>query len=191
MEQYAAGQLRDLLWMGIRPDTVTYQSKMETAALCEMAHCPHWRAVYDHENTPVIVSSPRIEPWGTDFLVTAEKVVLDHVQGITVMARGLELLQENALYLYLCGIFGYLQPRMIYIPRLMAHDGRELTDISKTRGDWKIMDLRAHGVQPETALDILRKSCLVDPTGSWQAINVKSNPVLLKQTWKEVGIEEI
>ena len=137
MEQYAAGQLRDLLWMGIRPDAVIYQSKMESAVLQELAHCPHWRAVYDHENEPVIVSSPRIEAWGTDFPITAEKIVLDYMQGVTVMVRGLELLQENALYLYLCGIFGYPQPKMVYIPRLMQQDGTELTNISKTAGNWK------------------------------------------------------
>ncbi len=176
--QYASGQLNDLLWIGIEPTLVSYQSKMGDIVLAKKAKSPHWRAVYGHENPPIIVSNPRIDPWGPDFPVTAEKVILDHHQGVTVVIRGLELLQENALYLYLCGIFGYSQPRMIYIPRLMAQDGQEMTNISKTRGDWKIGDLRERGVRPEEILDLLRTSCLVDPHGGWQVSNVKNNPVL-------------
>lgn len=178
MEQYAAMQLRDLLWMGISPDIVAYQSQMEHIVLAEIAHCPRWRAVYDHVHEPVIVSDPRIEPWGTDFPVTVEKVILDHAQDVTVTVRGLELLQENALYWYLCGIFGFPQPEMIYIPRLMTRDGSELTNISKTLGEWKIQDLRARGVEPETIRAILRQSCLVDPDGDWLPANVKGSPVL-------------
>jgi len=178
MEQYAAGQLRDLLWMGVRPDVVAYQSKLERIVQSKMAHSPHWRAVYDHLNEPVIVSKPRIEGWGTSFCITAEKVILDHMQGVTVTVRGTELLQENALYLYFCGIFGYSQPKMIYIPRLMAHDGTELTNISKTVGKWRIQDLRGCGVEPGAIHAVLRQSCLVDPDGGWLPSNVKGNPVL-------------
>lgn len=187
MEQYAAGQLRDLLWMGIRPDAVTYQSKMEDIARHEMAHCPHWRMVYiQREWAPIIVSDPRIEPWGPDFYVTVEKIILDHEQGITTTVRGLELLQENALYLYLCGIFGYPIPTMIYIPRLMASDGGELTNISKTLGEWKVQDLRDRGVSPEAIRAILCEACLVDPDGGWLPLNLKGNPALPEGAWKEV-----
>jgi len=181
MEQYAAGQLRDLLWMGIRPDTVSYQSQMEAEAQLVIA-ASHWQAVYDnHQNEPIIVNASRIEGWGTSFPITAEKVVFDYAQKVTVMARGLELLQENALYLYLCGIFGYPQPKMIYIPRLMTHEGEELTDVSKTRGNWKIKDLRDHGTSPETILTVLRESCLVNPDGDWQIENLKGSPVLTRK----------
>lgn len=186
MEQYAAGQLRDLRWMGIEPDTVTYQSEMENTARRKMARCPHWRATYDHVNDPVIISEPRIEPWGTSFLVTAEKVVFDNLQGVTVTVRGLELLQENALYLHFCEIFGYPQPQMIYIPRLMAHDGSELTNISKTLGEWKIQDLRERGVSPGTIYIALRKSCLIDPDGGWRSGNLKGRPVL-EEVYMERG----
>jgi len=189
IEQYAAGQLRDLLWMGIRPDAVAYNSKMEDAMHCEMAHS-HWRMVYVPLGTaPTIVSNPRIEPWGPELYLTAEKVILDHAQGVTTMARGLELLQENALYLYLCGIFGYPIPEMVYIPRLMAQDGQELTDISKTRGDWKVQDLRGHGVSPEAVLAVLREACLIDPDGGWRPINIKGRPVLSGGAWEEVRMQ--
>jgi len=179
IEQYAAGQLRDLLWMGIRPDAVAYNSKMEDAMRYEMARS-HWRMVYvPPDAAPIIVSNPRIEPWGPELYLTAEKVILDHIQGVTVMARGLELLQENALYLYLCGIFGYPIPReMVYIPRLMAYDGAELADISKTRGNWKVQELRERGISPEAIRRVLRRACLRESDGSWDTLNIKSAPVL-------------
>jgi glutamyl/glutaminyl-tRNA synthetase len=186
MQQYAACQMRDLLWMNIEPVRVSYNSEMVDMVLQEMSGCPHWRVVQDHspcnpETTPVIRA--RIEPWGASSWLVAEKVILDHIQGIDVMVRGLELLQENSLYMYLCGIFGYRVPkRMIYIPRLMTREGRELTDVSKTRGKWKIQDLRNRGVTPEEILDLLRRSCLVDPDGPWLAKNVKLNPVLEEES---------
>lgn len=179
MRQFAASQLRDLLWLGIEPDEVSYNSKMEAEANLEIARCPHFRVVQDYspvnaELTPTIRA--KIEPWAPSSWLVAEKVVFDHMQDITVMARGLELLQENSLYMYLCGIFGYAPPMMIYIPRLMDHDGREMTDISKTRGEWKVKDLRESGASPEDVIFALRKACLVNPDGTWHAKNVKLQP---------------
>jgi glutamyl/glutaminyl-tRNA synthetase len=185
MQQIAATQLRDLLWMGLEPDSVSYNSQMEEMTLAELAACSHFRVVQDFspcnpETKPVIRA--RIEPWGASSWLVAEKVVLDHMQHISVLVRGLELLQENSLYMYLCGIFGYKIPgKMVYIPRLMAGDGRELTDVSKTRGDWKVCDLRSRGVTPERILGALRASCLVDPGGPFLARNIKYNPVLKEE----------
>jgi hypothetical protein len=155
---------------------------MEEQAISEMARCPHWRVVHDHspcnpETTPCIRAN--IEPWGASSWLVAEKVIFDHIQGVTVMARGLELLQENSLYMYLCGIFGYRIPnKMIYIPRLMTSDGKEMTDVSKTLGTWKVRDLRDRGFAPCDILETLRQSCLIDSDGPWLAKNVKLNPVL-------------
>jgi hypothetical protein len=56
-----------------------------------------------------------------------------------------------------------------------------LTDVSKTRGDWKVCDLRSRGVTPERILGALRASCLVDPGGPFLARNIKYNPVLKEE----------
>lgn len=176
--ELAEKQLDSLLWMGIEPQDVTYQSKQEGIVYKAIAKSPHFRGMYTYgERPPVIVSEPHIEAWGPDFSSATEKVILDHAAGVTVAVRGLELLQENALYLYLCGIFGYQAPRMIYIPRLMCHDG-ELADISKTQGNYKIDDLRREGASPEQIKDTLRRACLRDPSASWGIENLKGAPVL-------------
>lgn len=193
LQQNAASQLRDLEWMGFEFVEVAYNSRMEEIVLRESARSPHYWPVPDHwafdpKTYPQIISSPRIEAWGATFHDTAEKVILDHEMGINVMVRGLELVQENALYCYYCGIFGYPIPlKMYYIPRLMAYDGSELTDISKTAGNWKVQDLRASGVTQEEILTVLRHACLLDPTGGWGIDNLKGQPALtvdrLRKEW--------
>lgn len=180
MQEYAKGQLEDLEWMGIKSHKVVYNSLAESVVLQIMAERPRWRDIYNYrKDEPIIVSNPRIEPMGPMFFVTAEKVILDNLMNCDVIIRGLELLQENALYLYLCGIFGYPTPKkMIYIPRLMANDGTELASISKTAGQWKVEDLRAQHVSPEEIMTTLRHACLKDLSGGFTADNLQGAPVL-------------
>jgi hypothetical protein len=68
----------------------------------------------------------------------------------------------------------------------MADDGYEMTDVSKTRGDWKIADLRKNGVTPNTIISILAESCLTDTSGDWKVSNIKSRPALPEWARKEV-----
>lgn len=179
VDELALGQLEDLLWMGISPDRIFHQSGLEDAVRRELARSNRWVNInqYGYPNEPTVISDPPIEGWGPDFAVLVEKVILDHMQGINVTVRGLELLQENALYMYACAMFGYPEPKMIYLPRMMANDGSQLSDISKTAGNWKIRDLRDRGITPAEILDILRRSCLKNVGGTWEANNIKGAPV--------------
>ena len=182
IQEIAKGQLKDLNWLGIRPDEVYYQSDTEDFVFETLAHS-HWRMVVDFsplsaETEPTIVSEPKIEGWGLSTFLTVERVVLDHQVGANLIIRGVELLQENALYLYFCALLGYRYPACVYMSRLMAAEGKDLSDISKTSGNWKISSLRDQGVEPAEILQILRTSCLINPEGTWSVDNLKGTPRL-------------
>lgn len=179
--EIARQQLDDLAWLSVFPDRVIYQSAEEPRVLAFLA-ASRWQQVVDHFThpywDPVILSDPVIQPMGLTSYVVAEKVVLDHFEGVTAMVRGLELLSEHELYLYLCALFGFAPPRCIYATRLMTWDGEELGEVSKTEGNLKIKDIRARGVPARTVLEILRESCLIVPDGPFGLHNLKARPRL-------------
>lgn len=112
-------------------------------------------------------------PW-----LTVEKVVWDFLQSITHVIRGDELMTEASFYAFVCKWFGWPVPEQIFIPRLLTHDGNDLADVSKTRGNWKLADIRAQGWTPERVRSVLAVSCLKDPQAGWTVDNVRRAPVL-------------
>lgn len=181
MAEIAEEQLDDLAWLNISADRVIYQSAEEPRVLAFLA-MSRWQQVVDHFTHPYwdpeILSDQVIQPLGLTSHIVAEKVVLDHFEGVTAMVRGLELLSEHQLYLYLCALFGFAPPRCVYASRLMTWDGEELGEVSKTTGNLKIKDIRARGVPARTVLEILRESCLIVPDGTFDLHNLKTLPRL-------------
>jgi len=192
MREIAEQQLYDLNWMGFKFSDICYQSKMEEIVLRRLATSPHWRMVPEHwasdpSTYPIIISEPPIEAFGSYFFIAAEKVILDYVMNTDLLVRGLEFLQENALYSYFCGVFGFPIPKMIYVQRLMTHGGSELSDISKTLGNWRIEDLRNAGISQRDIMTVLRDSCLKNPSGSFGISNLKGAPELSVSSIEEMA----
>lgn len=184
MRRCAESQLRDFAWMGLDVGEAIYQSEQEEGVKRFLAQT-HFRMVIDHvgegmkETAPVIRVSPTISSFQTSAWVTAEKVVCDRWGGSDTLIRGLELLQEHALYMYFCALFGFRFPTCYYLPRLMATaDDGPMVNVSKTMGNWRVCELRDAGVAPERIHELLRASCLIDPAGSWCIDNVKNTPRL-------------
>lgn len=179
--EFAQGQLDDLAWLGVFPDRVVYQSAEESRVLAFLA-ASRWQQVVDHFPNPYwdpeILSVQVIQPIALASYITAEKVVLDHFEGVTAMVRGLELLSEHQLYLYLCALFGFAPPHCVYATRLMTWDGEELGEVSKTKGNLKIQDLRDRKIPSRVVLEVLREACLVDPTEGFTLDNLKAQPRL-------------
>lgn len=107
-------------------------------------------------------------------LITAEKVVFDHMIGTNLLVRGMDLMTEYALYQYFCERLGYPEPRHVYLPRLSWAGG----DMSKRFGGLFISDLRADGYTPQDIRDMLAKACLRHPWNGWTLTNLKGLPRL-------------
>jgi glutamyl/glutaminyl-tRNA synthetase len=107
-------------------------------------------------------------------LVTAEKVVFDHMIGTNLLVRGMDLMTEYALYQYFCERLGYKEPKHVYLPRLSWAGG----DMSKRHGGLFIADLRADGYTPEDIRWMLAKACLRHPWNDWSLLNLKGAPRL-------------
>ncbi len=187
-------QLEDLTWMNIEIDRVSYQSEMEES-VNKFLSTSHFRMVidsvgYKYDSRPVIVppsSSLGDFPLGTQH--TVEKVVMDYWGGSDVLIRGMEWVAEQHLYAYFCALFGFRFPLCYYVQRLVtAQDANTCTrmEISKTIGNWSILELREMGIEPSQIRRELRDSCLVDPDGSWHVDNLKHQPRLVSRRIEDV-----
>ncbi len=103
---------------------------------------------------------------------TPERVVMDHMLGITHVIRGEDFSTEYSLYRYFCDLFEYEAPKFVFLPRLMSSRG----DISKTNGGYTIVELRAEGYTPEEIKDLLCRACLNYFGDDWSWHNLKPNP---------------
>lgn len=129
------------------------------------------------DTVPEIISTVA-KPYPYVPYLTAEKVVADFLQDITLLIRGEDLLNEYSLYTFLCDAWGIPIPRQVFLPRLVASDGGELADLSKTSGGYAIHQLiQEENMSPAMIMQKLRQSCLKDPTRPFSLLNVKERPV--------------
>jgi len=103
---------------------------------------------------------------------TAERVVMDNMDGITHLIRGEEFALEYSLYRYKCDQFKFTAPKFFSLPRLVGKYG----DISKTAGGYSIAELRGEGYTAQELKDMLAKACLYCPQNGWQLYNLKREP---------------
>jgi len=180
MTNTAWRQVDDLKWMGIVPDEIVFQSEGEekvkkflSQSRFQMVH-----SYFQEGNiptVPTIIYGQEISPREMCSWTIVQRVVQDRWSDIDTVIRGVDLLQNHALYMYFCALFGFRFPKCYYMPRLTTvADG----DISKTIGNWSIPRLRDVGYLPEELHNILRSSCLIDPDGAWDINNIKGQPKL-------------
>jgi glutamyl/glutaminyl-tRNA synthetase len=94
----------------------------------------------------------RLGNWSYQFAATAD----DHLQGITDVIRGEDLLASTGRQIYLARLLGRaVPPRFRHHPLVMKSATQKL---SKSDGDTGIRELRARGITAEAVLDIARKA---------------------------------
>jgi len=189
-------QLDDLIWMGIKVDSVSRQSDLEQEMLLFLANSS-FRMVIDNagrayysSSLPTILVRPEIHGSPLSTQHTIEKVVFDHWENSDLLIRGTEWLQEHWLYMYFCALLGFPYPKCYYIPRLLAigESGslHPSIDISKTIGNWRMKDLREAGITPEEVRCVLGEACMLDPVGQWSLDNLKDQPRLTVRSIEDV-----
>jgi glutamyl/glutaminyl-tRNA synthetase len=175
--------LDDLAWLGIVPDEIVSEqgdrTKMEQAsmhicnpepAVVELFYSAHLPELPTHE-----YAAYPYHAW-----LTAHKVIYDFMNGVNLLIRGEDLLDEYSLYSYFCDAWGLPLLRHVYIPRLMMMkrgQEAEIAGISKTAGNMSIDSLRASGLTKTQVLEKLRHACLKDESGMWTIQNIKAMPL--------------
>jgi len=175
--KYAALMLKDLEYFGVNPDKVEYQTLLAGQAK------QLFRDEFGYTAPPQAFSPNRgaAEVVGMDapfypFVesITADKVVFDFIEGVTLCIRGIDLLTEDCLYRYFVERFQLPMPRMVYIPRLQF----EGDAVSKTEGSCKLTSYISNGYAPAEVVLNLAYDCLLEPRAGWFIDNVKPNPIL-------------
>lgn len=180
MDQYADTILEDLEWVGIKIDKIEFQSILEPEYKRLLHHLNGGdlpvREMYVFEQQPDVTYTNAVAYPYAPYL-TAEKVILDFMDVITLLIRGEDLLTEYSLYCYFCDLWGIRKPKHVYLPRLRMPDGSEMqSEISKTTGNFKVEGYRKSGMKPDKLLAKMREACLIDPDGKWLIKNIKRRP---------------
>jgi glutamyl/glutaminyl-tRNA synthetase len=175
MARIVEGQQNDLEWLGIKPDEYVRQSNIldDVHVLLENAHI----TVMPEEDTyilPELIGNDRVPLYPLTPTFTIEKVIMDYIEGVTHLIRGVDLLSEFGLYQYFCRQIALPRPIHIYLPRLRWQHG----DMSKTAGAQSVCDLRNSGFTPGQVRDMVATACLRYPPNGWAIENLKGNPSL-------------
>ncbi len=184
----------DLSWMGIEPDLYSYESKEkeENERYLKQINIDVEelkKPLKDLKNRerdgiyPQIKNIERPHPYVP--YLTAVKVVQDYREGCGILIRGDDLVSEFSLYCHLCKILNIPIPKFYFVPKLMQYkkEGSEdslsdLTDVSKTEGNFKLRDLRKKGYSPKEIIEWLGNLCLIDKKKGWDYENIKQRPTI-------------
>lgn len=177
----------DIEWAGAQVDAWESQLELEHATYSMLTTLNHgdlpMTEPFQHRTNADIRSDITMGyPYAPR--LTAEKVILDAMDYITFLVRGVDLVSEYALYMYFCEIWHLEPPQHIYLPRLMMAGNKELGEssehISKTRGGHTIRECRERGWTPDEVDERLRRSCLKAPNEGWTLDNLLEQPL-----WRE------
>jgi glutamyl/glutaminyl-tRNA synthetase len=131
-----------------------------------------------YSDFPEWISDPPINMYPAAPEYTLNHVIQDEYEGINWLIRGADLVDEFSLYAYFRQLIGLLPMRQTYLPRLVKQDGDQLSPVSKTLGGNSVRELtRIYGV--EGVIEILRRSCLINPCQGFVVNNIKPDPRLV------------
>lgn len=116
---------------------------------------------------------------------TFKKVILDYLDSVTYLIRGMDLMSEFSLYDWFCEVLNLPIPEQYYLPRLAVAQNNDLNQISKTVGGYTLASFRENGVDCDELEFRLSKSCLIDITKPWTIDNIKTQPVYDASLWKK------
>ena len=182
--EYSRAAVEDLQWLGIKiGDVVSQHDRYDEIAddleyLGFLENPLTGNPTLDYDAAAfAIVGEPGRHFYPYVPFLTVCKVVWDRRLGVTHVIRGDDLITEMSLYAHYCTRLGCPIPRQTFLPRLRLEQG-ELTDVSKTTGNWKLHGLRDQGWTAASVRRCLADSCLIDRTGEWTANNIKPCPIL-------------
>lgn len=172
-------------WLGIHVDK--YTSQLETEVETDkMLYYLNKGPISVQEMKTNIVQIPHIinptnhDPYPYVPWLTARKVVDDFLDEVTLKIRGDDLISEYALYSYFCDLWGLPQPTQWFLPRLFTEEGEKLTNVSKTKGNWKLSTIINSGIRPSILIEKLAYYCLIDPNREWSLDNIQPYPRMPK-----------
>lgn len=161
-------------WMGLRTDGYSRQTD-RLAEVHDILKTIEIRAADEYiPYQPELVADAYVPMFPFAPMLTAEKVVFDHMLGVNLLIRGVDLMTEYGLYQYFCEALGYPKPQHIYLPRLSWAGG----DMSKRHGAVFLSELRADGYTPEQIREMLGFACLRNISNGWALSNLKGAPRL-------------
>lgn len=179
----------DLKWVGLVPDLYSYTSQEKEKneeSIKNIIELDYYltdkKFIPEEHNEAGIKNIERSYPYVP--YLTAIKVVQDWREGINLLIRGDDLATEFSLYCYFCRCLDIPIPKHLYVPKLMqkiqgkAGAVSDLSDVSKTIGNFKIRDLREQGYSVKQIIGLLEDACLVDKLKGWDYENIKKNPLL-------------
>lgn len=172
MELIIKGQREDMEWMGLNP----YYWKKQSDIIDEVQEWIGKRISLLPDDalpaTPGIIGGEGLVLYPLTATLTAEKVVMDWMDGINMLIRGIDLITEYSLYQYYCRVFELPEPKHIYLPRLKWAYG----EMSKSAGSQTVCELRNSGYAPRQVKDRLETACLILPSNGWTLDNLKGSP---------------
>jgi glutamyl/glutaminyl-tRNA synthetase len=136
---------------------------------------------YSHDEKKFPITKTIDRPYPYVPYLTAIKVVQDWREECSVLIRGEDLLSEFSLYCHFCRLLNIPIPEFHYVPKLMQDNKDEifdLSDVSKTKGNFKLRDYREKGYTKEQVINILEEACLIDKQKGWDYDNIKKNPII-------------
>jgi len=167
------GMMADLIWLGIRPDVCEMQSEMmdkiDDLLENEFKYIPDRQWWSTDQGAEVVGLDHHVYPY-TDRL-TCEKVIMDSLEGISWMIRGMDLISEDCFYMHYCRLLLINPPRRTYVPRLNCGGV-----ISKTLGKYQIREFRENGMSPKDLTVLLARDVLSDRERGWHVDNVRDKP---------------
>jgi len=172
-------QREDVEWLGIPVDGWQTQSDILDDVHKEMKKYINKYTMFPDPYPHIMPISIRMGttwiPYPYTPFQTAERVIMDHMLGITHVIRGEDFLTEYSLYRYFCDVFERPHPKFICLPRLTDKYGR---DVSKTNGGYTITEFRNNGYTSGYIKRMLELACLNWPNNGWGLHNLKQNPRL-------------
>lgn len=172
-----AHQREDIEWLNIDVDEWQVQSEIHHQVILNLESVGYETMEDVAEGYHILPTNVRM--LGTGWLPypyvpqqTAERVMMDHMIGVTHLIRGEEFFGEFSLYSYFCEKFKLYIPQFIFLPRLTSGSG----DISKTCGGYTIAEFRGEGYSPLEVKNMIAKAALYWAANGWDLHNLRPNP---------------
>lgn len=173
----------DLLWLGISVDRYCSQSEMHIEAAKRLAARCHEAGIavpvdnYGESAFPSVRWNT-VQPYPFSPFKTAEKVIMDDMNDVSLKIRGEDLYGEYSAYCLYRHLFRMFQPVQEFVARLQFSKNGDTGDVSKTAANLKVIDLRAQGARPGEIMEALAMACLKNPGLPWRLDNLLPYPVL-------------
>ena len=177
-EAIKQGMMEDLYWLGIKADAWVSQDQdddvdgfLDAVMGIKLNKTMGIREQFYPDEIPEIVGAA-YTPYPYVPHITARKVAMDFLEGINLVIRGVDLIDEWALYTHFCHQWGIPAPRQVFLPRLTI-SGKELR---KSDGNFfSVRENRETGTTAGMFRNLLAQTCLINPAGPWSIENVRPN----------------